>query len=248
MKVLILAGGFAKRMGELGQNTPKSLLSVAGKPVIEHILEKIDSLDGISGVTISTNKKFEEVFGKWFEGFQTSLSIDLIVEPALSEGQKLGSIGALKFFVDQKQIDEDLLVINGDNLFEFNLKNFVDFFKEKKTFVNGVYDTKSIDEARKLGVVLSDQDGKVMDFEEKPENPKSTTISTGIYVFPRATVQKINQYIEDGNSPDRMGDLLIWLMKQQSLHAFVFNEQWFDIGSPDTYMKAEKEFGKSVNT
>lgn len=245
MKVLILAGGFAKRMGKLGENTPKSLLPIAGKPVIEHILDKIRLLDNVTSISVSTNKKFEEHFNSWINESNSKNNIDLLVEPAMDEGQKLGSIGAVNYFVNQEHVDEDLLVINGDNLFEFDLAKFMNFQNERGTFAFGVYDTKSIDEARKLGVVLSDQNGLVMDFEEKPANPKSTTVSTGIYFFPKNVVPQIKQYIDEGNSADRMGDLLIWIRKSQDIHAFVFSEPWFDIGSPDTYKQAEEKFHAS---
>lgn len=244
MKALILAGGFARRMGGLGEGRPKALLGVAGKPVIEHILDKTEKLAGISDVSISTNKRFEGHFVEWMEKPPSKSGIRLIVEPHMEEGQKLGSIGALQFFIEREKINEDLLVINGDNLFGFSLRDLLDFYSEKKGFVFGVYDTKSIEEARKMGVVLSDQNGNVMDFEEKPERPKSTRVSTGIYVFPKEVLPLIKQYIDEGNNPDRMGDFLAWLMKRQEIYAFVFKEPWFDIGTPDTYRKAVEKFGK----
>jgi glucose-1-phosphate thymidylyltransferase len=251
MRVLILAGGFARRMGKLGEKTPKSLLPVAGRPVIEHILEKVRALGSagsaqVSTISVSTNKKFEQSFMDWMGGTGSVHDVGLVVEPVTEEGQKLGSIGALQFFIEQENVDDDLLVINGDNIFQFSLNGLVDFFREKNTFVFGVYDTRSVSEAMKMGVVLSDQNGMVMDFEEKPGKPKSTTVSTGIYMFPRESLPLIKQYIDDGNSPDRMGDLLVWLMKRQSIHAFVFRERWFDIGSADTYRQAEEEFGKGL--
>jgi len=242
MKILILAGGFAKRMGEIAEKTPKALLEIGGKPVIEHILEKIATLDNVDEVFVSTNKKFEESFREWIGASNQGLNIDLVVEPVLDEGKKLGSIGALQYFIEKKHIDEDLFIINGDNIFRFDLSKLIKFYNEKRTFVFGVYNTRNINEAKKMGVVLSDQNGVVMDFEEKPENPKSTTVSTGIYMFPKALLPLIKQYLDEGNSPDRMGDLLIWLMKKQALHAFVFNEQWYDIGTEETYRLADKEF------
>jgi len=242
MKVLVLAGGFARRMGKLGENTPKALLPVAGRPVIEHILDRVQPLSDAVKVSISTNKKFEKHFSGWLSGLDKD--VDLFVEPATKEGQKLGSIGALDFFVKQKGVEDDLLVINGDNLFEFRLDELVDFFKRKGTLVFGAYDTQSIDEARKMGVVQSDHGGLVLDFEEKPEKPKSTTVSTGIYLFPKGSLPLISQYISEGNSPDRMGDLLIWLKQRQPIHTFTFSGRWFDIGSPETYRKADEEFGK----
>jgi len=245
MKVLILAGGFARRMGELGKSKPKALLDIAERPVIEHILDKVKPLADIGDVFISTNKLFEGNFTEWV-GSQSGSKPGLVIEPALDEGQKLGSIGALQFFIDERGMDDDLLVINGDNIFEFSLKDLLAFYNDKKTFVFGVYDTKNMEEARKMGVVLSNQDGKVMDFEEKPEKPKSTTVSTGIYMFPKDSLSLIKQYIDEGNSPDRMGDLLIWLMKKQDIHAFVFRERWFDIGTPETYNIAKNEIGEGA--
>jgi len=244
MRALILAGGFAKRMGEIAEGTPKCLLPVAGRPVIEHILKKIEALPGIGEVSVSTNKKFEDHFSEWSRQARTPLKVSLVIEPAMEEGQKLGSIGALRHFLERARVNEDLLVVNGDNLFEFDLKRLLEFYSEKKTFSFGVYDTRSIEEARKMGVVLADHNGEVLNFEEKPAKPKSTTVSTGIYAFPASTLPLVGMYLEEGNSPDRMGDLLIWLMKRQKLHAFIFRDRWFDIGTPDTYMKAQQEFGK----
>jgi glucose-1-phosphate thymidylyltransferase len=171
--------------------------------------------------------------------------VSLVIEPAMEEGQKLGSVGALKFFADaargREGGGEDMMVINGDNVFEFDLSAFADFYEEKGGVTFGIYDTGSIDEARKMGVVLAGDDGVVQDFEEKPEHPKTTTVSTGIYIFPSSSIGMISQYIEEGNSPDRMGDFLAWLLSRQKLYAFVFRERWFDIGTPETYMQADRE-------
>jgi len=247
MKAVILAGGFAKRLGELGKNMPKALLPVADTPIIEHILRMIEPITQIDQIFISTNKRFEEHFKQWLNGIDNS-KIDLIVEPAMEEGQKLGSIGALQFLIEQKNIDDDLLVINGDNMFDLNLRDFINFYNERGSFSFCVYDTHNINEARKMGVVLLDQNDVVMDFEEKPENPKSTKVSTGIYIFPRNNLPMIKQYIDEGNTPDRPGDLLIWMMKKQKLNAFSFEGKWFDIGSTETYEQAQKEYAKEITS
>jgi len=243
MKVLILAGGFAKRLGDIGKNTPKALLTVSGKPVIEHILERLEPLADVDGVFVSTNKRFEEDFVSWTRGLRSPFDINLVIEPAMEEGQKLGSIGALQFFIEHAAIDDDLLVINGDNLFEFDMPAFVAFYREKGGFTFGVYDTKDPEEAKKMGVVLTDSTGRVVDFEEKPEHPKTTQVSTGIYAFPSRALPLIKEYISEGNSPDRLGDFLIWLMGRQPIYAFAFEGKWFDIGTPETYRLADEEFG-----
>jgi glucose-1-phosphate thymidylyltransferase len=245
MKALILAGGFATRMGELGKDTPKPLLPVAGRAVIEHIIEKIEPLAGISEVFVSTNKKFEGHFTEWMKQQQGRLKLELVVEPAAGEGKKLGSMGALDFFINDRKIDDDLLVINGDNIFEDELGRFLDFCERKGAFVFGVHDTKSIEESRKMGVVLMDGKGRVTDFEEKPENPKSTLVSTGIYVIPRRLLRMVGQYVKEGNSTDRFGDFLIWLMGSHTLYALPFEGRWFDIGTPDTYRAADEELRRA---
>jgi glucose-1-phosphate thymidylyltransferase len=162
----------------------------------------------------------------------------------MEEGKKLGSIGALDFFIKQKAVDEDLLVVFGDNLFEADMGRFMDFYAEKGSFVFGVHDTGSIEESRKMGVVLLDGDGRVTNFEEKPEQPKSTLVSTGVYVMPKKVVGMVSQYVREGNSADRFGDFLVWLMNRHNLHAFHF-DKWFDIGTPETYARANEEFAKA---
>jgi glucose-1-phosphate thymidylyltransferase len=242
MRALILAGGFATRMGELGARTPKALLPAAGKPVIEHILERIEPLERVDEVFISTNKKFEGEFQRWMKGLDYGKKISLLVEPSTEHAGKLGSIGALNFFLGKKGSDEDLFVINGDNLFDFDLAKFMEFFEQKRSFVFGVYDTKSIEESRKMGVVSYQKDGRVTGFEEKPQNPKSTNVSTGIYIFHKGMLDLVGKYIEQGKNADRMGDFLAWLMGMRELYAFEMGGRWFDIGTPDTYKKADAEF------
>jgi glucose-1-phosphate thymidylyltransferase len=244
MKILILAGGFAKRMGKLGENTQKSMLPVAGKPVIEHILESIERT-GASEVFVSTNKRFEGNFQNLISRWEPRIRVNLIVEPSMEEGQKLGSVGALDFFIKTMAVDDDIFEINGDNIFRSDLSKLMDFHQEKGTLVFGVYDTKSIEEARKMGVVSCDCTGKILDFQEKPENPKGTLVSTGIYIFPKALIPAVGDYITEGNNKDRMGDFLAWLMGRHNLHAIEIGDRWFDIGTPETYRRAEEEFRES---
>jgi len=243
VKAVILAGGFAKRLGELGKKTPKALLPIAGRPLIEYILDKLTETD-VSTVFVSTNKRFEAQFREWKGSTDGGLNIELVIEPAMEEGQKLGSIGALQYLIDEKAVGEELLVINGDNLFDFSLRELVEFYREKGTFIFGLYDIGSPKEARKFGVVVVGRDGLVTGFEEKPERPKSTLVSTGIYVFPKNCLPLIKHYINEGRSPDRLGDLLSWLLEKRALHAFVFSGRWFDIGSPETYEEAQAAYGQ----
>jgi glucose-1-phosphate thymidylyltransferase len=242
MKVLILAGGFAKRMGKYCENCPKPLLPLAGKKVIDHIIDKLSKIDDISDVIISTNQKFGQQFNDWIKGSGDSLSISLIVEPAMKEGEKLGSIGALQYCIDQKGIDEDLLVINGDNVFTFDLKDFISFSRTMDSMVLTIFDTKDLNEAAKYGVVQLDGEGRLIDFIEKPEQPKTTLAAIGIYYYSRSTLPKIKQYIDEGNNTDTIGFFNQWMHSREPVLAHVFREgKWFDIGTPEVYEQAERE-------
>lgn len=244
MKCVLLCGGFAKRMVSIAQDRPKALLPVAGKPIIQHILEKIEPLD-LERIFILTNKKFELQFRKFLSRYKLSKEVVLVVEPTLSEGEKLGSIGALRFLIEHEKVNDDLFSISGDNLFEFSLERFMNFYKARRETVVGLYDVKRKEEAKKLGIVEIDEKGRVIGFEEKPEKPKSTLASTGIYIYPKDVLPLILEYLAQGNNPDAPGYFLTWLYKRQHVYGFVFKEQWFDIGSPETYREAERKFGKS---
>lgn len=244
MKAVILAGGFAKRMWPLTENQAKALLPVAGKPIIEYILDKLESFNELSEIYISTNAKFENDFRDWMAKLNTNKNITLVVEGHVNEEKKIGAIGGLKFLKDTQKIDDDLMVIAGDNLFEFDLQNFINFYNEKKTPLIASYDMGDIEQVKNFGVVVLDDNNKVVGFQEKPEEPKSTLISTCIYMFPKEDLKLIDEYLANDNNPDAPGFFIQWLKDQKTIHGFVFNEKWFDIGSFELYDEANKEFAK----
>lgn len=240
MKAIILAGGFAKRLGLLTK--PKPLLNVGGKPIVQYIIEKIEKLEDIDTIYISTNKRFEYEFGKWLSGLSNRNKIKLIVEPAFSEKEKLGSVGGLNFSIMSEKIKDDILVVNGDNLFKSSLNEILEFFKSKNAVVNALYDVKSLDIAKEQGSVITDKNNKIIELEEKAEKPKSTMISLGIYFFPKRILKLISLYIKEGNDPDKIGNFIRWLLKREDIFGFVFHEKWFDIGWPESLERARKEF------
>lgn len=245
MKCMVLAGGFAKRMWPLTMDFPKSLLPVAGKPVIDHIIEKIERLDGLDEVYVSTNRKFESVFSKWIRSHQSkggSKKVILVVEPALREEEKFGSIKAMDYFIRQHRVNDDVLVIGGDNLFSFDLNDFIRFSNEKNSPVVAFFDIRDVEKVRgKFGVCVLDGDARITGFQEKPENPKSTLVSTCIYHFPKETLGMISEYLADKNNPDAPGHFITWLSRKVPVYGFVSREKWYDIGSQETYRQADAE-------
>ena len=230
MKVLIMAGGYATRLWPITKDNPKALLPLGDRYIIDYILEKTKEL-GLE-VYVSTNR----FFAKYFEEWSRDKDVELLVEDTFREEEKLGTIGALQEAISRLGLD-DYLVIAGDNLFSFSLKDFLDKYNGKTLIA--VYDVGDFELAKRYGVVLLEGD-RVIDFEEKPVKPKSTLISTGVYIFPKDAMEMIPQYLEEGNK-DSPGYFIQWLLsKGIEIYAYKFDEYWYDIGSADSYLEALK--------
>jgi len=245
MQAIVLAGGFAKRLWPLTKETPKPLLPVGGRPIIEHILEKLVCIPEIEKIIVSVNSKFEKNFTEWSKGLDLKTPVEIVTEPSKSEEEKFGAIGALEFVLNRKAVNGDLLVVAGDNIFDFEMGDFLECNKNHGSSVVAFYDMGDIEKIRnKYGVAVLDGDGKVMEFQEKPAEPKTTLVSTGCYFFPGKVVSMIHDYLRDGNNPDAPGFFISWLHKKVPVQGFVFSGRWFDIGCIESYQKADREFSK----
>lgn len=241
MKAVILCGGFGKRLLPLTENTPKSLLPVKGKPILEYLLKKIEPLEGIDQVFISTNEKFEQQFADFLQHYQSSKLIKQVVEPSQNEEHKFGAVRGIEYVMDEEKITEPLLVLNGDNLFDAGLFGLMLMYKKQKSPVIGVYDVQSPELAKNYGIVAVDDKNRITQFEEKPAQPPSTLASTGIYAFTLPALQRIPQYLKS-NGGDRPGDFIKWLTAQEKVYAFTFQGKWYDIGSQAEYTRANQEW------
>jgi glucose-1-phosphate thymidylyltransferase len=244
MKAIILAGGYAKRLWPLTKDKPKQLLSVGGRPMIEYIMEKLEAQKEIDKVIISTNEKFEENFNQWLLEYKSIKDVSLVIEPTLSEKNKLGSVGALGYLIKEKNIDEELIIIGGDNLFEFDLGDLINCYREKRGNVVALYDLKSIQKARSYGVAKVNEEMRIIGFVEKPENPPSTLVSTACYMLSPEGVRSIMTYLDRGENPDAIGFFIKWLIKRERVFGFVFSGRWFDIGSLESLKEADLIYGK----
>ena len=222
---------------------PKPLLNVGSKPMIEHILKKIDEVDKISKIYIVTNAKFEQHFKKWLKAFDAKKPIEIISDGTTSNETRLGALGDINYAIEFKKISGDLLVVAGDNLFEASLLDVFDFFKKRNGNVIVLYDVKDFELARQYGIVEV-KNNIVVNFEEKPVSPKSTLASTGIYFFPKKTIQIIKKYIAQGNNPDKTGSFIEWLYKREAVYSYTTDKKWYDIGSFEQLEKVNKEYKK----
>jgi glucose-1-phosphate thymidylyltransferase len=243
MKALILGAGYGTRLYPLTLDKPKPLLTVGGRTILEHILERIGQISALEEVLIVTNDRFFSHFEGWKKGFRWNRPIEVINDGTTSNENRLGAVGDIYFVLTQRRITEEIVVIGGDNLFEFDLRKAWDFFDEKGFSVIGLYDM--VDKAKVAGlygVVSIDEDRRVLELEEKPKNPKSALISTAVYFLTTRDLEGLRRYIERGNSPDNLGDFVRYLVKNQSVYGYVFKENWFDIGSFEQYEKANEYF------
>jgi len=247
MNVVILAAGYATRLYPLTLTQPKPLLPVAGRPMIDYVLDNLAPIDGLERVYVVTNAKFAGHFQKWADAYHaTNSKLDFIVvnDGSTNEADKLGAIGDLHLVVTREHIDDDIIVVAGDNLFSQSLESFGEFCRAKNTPVLAVYDVGNLEQIRKYNAITLDADGRITFFEEKPRNPTSTLTGIALYFYPRAVVPLIRQYLAEGNNPDQPGRLVQWLYPRTPVYTWTVPGIWYDIGSKETLEEANRIFAK----
>ncbi|WP_440991950.1 sugar phosphate nucleotidyltransferase [Haloarchaeobius baliensis] len=236
MDAVLLAGGYATRLWPLTRTRPKMLLPLGNGTVMDRALSALEAEERVDTVYVSTNARFEAEFERFLDRSDYTKPV-LSVEETTGEDEKLGVVGALAQLVDRESVDDDLLVVAGDNVVGFDLESFLDFFEQVGTTTLAAYDVGSREAASAYGLVETDGT-RVVDFQEKPADPRSTLVSIACYVFPRPVVGLLDRYIEAGEDPDEPGWFVQWLHDRRPVHAYVFDEQWFDVGTPESYLDA----------
>lgn len=243
MKAIILAAGYATRLYPLTKNKPKPLLEVKGKPILEHIISKVHHLKEIDEIFIVTNDRFFRHFLEWKQNYNSHIRVTIVNDMTKANEDRLGSLGDIKYVVQNMGIhDQDILVIAGDNLFEFSLVPVMELYHEKKSPVVALFDVQDHELAKQYGIVAIDHESKMVHFEEKPQKPRSTLSSTGIYIYSKETIKKLIYFVDAHGKKDKAGDFLQWLYQQEEIYCHVAKEKWFDIGTLDQLGKAENEF------
>jgi glucose-1-phosphate thymidylyltransferase len=247
MKVIILAAGYATRLYPLTLTQPKPLLPVAGKPMIEYVIDNLAPIGGIDGIYIVTNAKFAGHFQKWADNYSATkakLNFTIVNDGSTDDTNKLGAIGDIHYVLKTQNVDDDLIVVAGDNLFSEKLEGFGKFIREKNAPVLAVYDVGNLEEIKKYNSISVDGEGKITFFEEKPKNPSSTITGIALYYYPKASLALIRQYIAEGNNPDQPGRLVQWLYPRTPFYTWRVPGIWYDIGSKETLEEANKIFAK----
>jgi glucose-1-phosphate thymidylyltransferase len=246
MKALILAAGYATRLYPLTREYPKSLLPVNGSPIIDHIIDGFARVDEIEEFIVITNNKFFRQFKAWQGKHRLKKKISIVNDLTCDNATRLGAIGDMDFALDVKRIKKDLLVIGGDNLFNGCINRFLSFSRKFSDCpVIGAYDIKKKSEASKYGVIKLDKSKRVIDFQEKPKDPKSTLVAMCLYYFPKRRLGLIKEYLNTKTRiDDAMGFYIDWLRNRVPVYGYVFSGKWFDIGDHKFYNAAKNSFAK----
>lgn len=241
MKSLVLTAGSGSRLHPLTRLLPKALLDVKGKPVLEHIVSNLDSSNYVEEIYIMYSHAFEYQFREFDKYFKHNKKIELISDKHRIVNEMPGSVGAISYAVNHKSISDDLLVVGGDNLFDFEMDELVHFhyLNGKKTSI-AVYDMGDKNKvANKFGCVTLDKHNKIIKFEEKPSKPESTLISTLCYVISKHDLHHLNN---KDILKENAGELIKHLVNNGGVYGYEFKGKFFDIGTYEDLTKARMEF------
>jgi glucose-1-phosphate thymidylyltransferase len=236
VKLLILAAGYATRLYPLTLDTPKPLLPVGGRPMVERVLEAMRPI-GVDEIHLVTNSKFAERFREWAAGYQREVRV--LDDGTTDDATKRGAIGDIALVLEQERIDDDLIVVAGDNLFSEPLEGFPQRFDAP---VLGVYDVGDLEQVREYNAIEIDATDRITFFEEKPADPRSTLTGIALYFYPRLALPLISQYVAEGLNPDQPGRLVQWLYPRTPVYTWLVPGLWYDIGSKDQLAEADRIF------
>lgn len=245
MRLLVLAAGYATRLHPLTKDRPKPLLPVAGRPMIEHVLEHLAVIPGLHHVYVVTNARFASHFTDWAARYPRDrhpLDFTIVNDGSTDDTNKLGAIGDIHHVLTRERVDDDLIVVAGDNLFSQPLDGFGRYAREVNTPVLAVYDVGDLELVRKYNSIQVDAAGRITHFEEKAPAPRSTLTGIALYYYPRHILPLIHEYIATKQNPDQPGRLVQWLYPRVPVHTWRVPGTWYDIGSFEQLEEANRIF------
>lgn len=241
MKCLILAAGYATRLYPLTENFPKPLLEVQGKTILDHLIDDIDAMGAVDEYVVISNHKFAHHFEDWAKN--KTQKITVVDDGTSSNETRLGAVRDIQFAIDTLSLDDDALVIAGDNLLDFSLTKFIAYAQDKKTSCIMRYFEESEQKLHKCGVVEIDENDRILSMEEKPAEPKSHWCCPPFYFYTKDDARLVKVGIERGCGVDAPGSYIAWLASEVPVHAMEMPGRRYDIGNLESYEKVQKEYG-----
>jgi len=243
MKNIVIAAGYATRLGELTANFPKPLLQIGDSTILGRMLDDIDAIPEIDEHIIITNHKFATIFEQWAEAQHYTKPITIVDDGTSTNETRLGAVCDLLYAMEKLQIDDDLLVVAADNILFFSFQEFVDFAYAKQTSCIMCHEQPSIEKLQRTGVVVLDEQMRVLNMEEKPQEPKSTWAVPPFYIYLKKDLELVRSSVANGCGKDAPGNLAHYMVDATTMHAWPMSAGRFDIGSLDTYKEACEKYG-----
>ena len=243
MKNIVIAAGYATRLGELTKNFPKPLLKIGDNTILGRMLDDIDKIAEIDEHIVITNHKFAAIFEDWAAKQNYTKPVTIVDDGTETNDTRLGAVCDLLFAMDKLQIDDDLLVVAADNILFFSFQEFVSFAKAKGTSCIMCHEQPSIEKLQRTGVIVLDDNDRVLNMEEKPQQPKSHWAVPPFYIYLKKDLPLVRRSVENGCGKDAPGNLAHYMVEQVEMHAWKMTAGRFDIGSLDTYREACEKFG-----
>ncbi|MBE5809161.1 MAG: nucleotidyltransferase family protein [Clostridiales bacterium] len=240
MKCLILAAGYATRLYPLTENFPKPLLKVRDKAILDWLIEDIDRSGAVDGYIVVSNSRFAGRFAEWACGHAQPITV--LDDGTSSNETRLGAVKDIQFAIDALSIDDDLMVIAGDNLLDFSLTRFIRYFEQKGTTCVMRYYEAREEKLHKTGVAVVDDSDRIVDMEEKPAAPKSHWCTPPFYIYRRSDVPFVKKGIDAGCGTDAPGSFIAWLCGQTAVHAFEMPGKRYDIGNLESYEQVQRDY------
>ncbi len=245
MHILILAAGYGVRLYPLTKDTPKPLMPINDKPLLNFLMEKIESLKedfSIGKVRLVSNNKFYKKFLHWKDKYH--FNVEVLNDGSNSPEDRLGAVRDIQFGIGKDT--EDWLILGGDNLFEDSLKDFLNFAQRRQVILVGLFDIQDRQKARHFGVVRMDSEARIVEFKEKPPQPPSSLVASCIYYFPSFSLSLIEQFLREDTTADAAGKYISWLATKEIVLGYILKGAWLDIGHHQTLKEAERIFGKKL--
>lgn len=250
MRVLIIAAGYATRLYPLTKDFPKPLLEVGGQTILDHLVDRIREVDGIEHVHLVTNHRFVGHFDRWAQermsrsrregSAHKGIRFDILDDGTTSNEDRIGAIGDMWYTIRERGITDDLLVCAADNVLGFSVKRFVQAFRNHPVSHLCVRRIEDVEDRKRRGIVQLGEDDRVLDFEEKPQNPKSEWAALPIYLYPASVLPKIETYIRLGRTTDAPGSFPEWLCTVEPVYAHRIDGTVLDIGNPESLRQARE--------
>ena len=243
MKNIVIAAGYATRLGELTRNFPKPLLKIGQSTILGRMLDDIDTIPEVDEHVIITNHRFADIFRQWAAEQTYTKPVTIVDDGTETNETRLGAVCDLLYAMDQLAIDDDMLVVAADNLLFFSFREFVDFAREKGTSCIMCHEQTDVEKLRRTGVVVLDDQMRVLNMEEKPEQPRSQWAVPPFYIYKKQDLPLVRGSVADGCGKDAPGNLAHYMVEHTAVHAWPMSAGRFDIGSLDTYHEAQQLFG-----